>query len=50
MVLTNTLPEADVLARVRVRLIEPAERAVFDRLLRQEHYLQSSKLVGQSLR
>lgn len=50
MVFTNTLPEADVLSRVRVRLIEPAERAAFDRMLRQEHYLQSSRLLGQSLR
>ena len=50
MVFANLPPEAEVLSRVRVRLLEPSERAAFDRILRQEHYLQSSKLVGQSLR
>ena len=47
-----TLPqsEAAVLARVTVRLLPEPERAEFDRLLREEHYLQSSVLVGQSLR
>lgn len=46
----TALPEADVLARVTVRLIEPSERPAFDRLLRKEHYLHNSTLVGQALR
>src|SRR5436309_7901978 len=43
-------PEADVLRRVTVRLILPEERARFDALLEQEHYLKSARLGGQSLR
>ena len=38
------------LATVRVRLIEPAERARWDALMRQHHYLGLTALVGRSLR
>jgi hypothetical protein len=43
-------PESEVLRRVTVRLIVPEERDRFDQLLEQEHYLQSARLGGQSLR
>ncbi len=43
-------PEADLLAKVTVRLIVPAERERFDQLLEQRHYLHSARLGGQSLR
>jgi predicted transposase YbfD/YdcC len=41
--------ESEVLERVTVRLLAAHERPEFDRLLREEHYLHSSVLVGQSL-
>ena len=50
MILTLAPTESDVLDRVSVRLLCEPERPEFDRLLREEHYLQSSVLVGQSLR
>ena len=43
-------PESDLLRKVTVRLILPEERARFDQLLEQRHYLQSARLGGQSLR
>lgn len=47
---TNTKEsEPSVLAQVRVRLIEPAERDGWDELVEQKHYL-SSRLVGPTLR
>ena len=36
--------------RVTVRLLAPEERARYDQLLEQEHYLHSARLGGQSLR
>lgn len=50
MVLSCFQPEADVLGRVTVRLVHEDERTHFDRLLEEEHYLESSILVGESLR
>ena len=50
MVLCYLQSEADVLDRVTVRLVREDERARFDRLLEEEHYLESSILVGESLR
>ncbi len=50
--MTLHLPQSEtaVLDQVTVRLVEEAERPEFDRLLREEHYLHSSVLVGQALR
>lgn len=42
--------DAELLRRVRVRLIEPAERERFDELLVKEHYLHTATLVGEQLR
>ncbi|MSR64896.1 MAG: DUF4338 domain-containing protein, partial [Verrucomicrobiae bacterium] len=42
--------EQALLDGVTVRLIEPSERARFDRLLAQHHYLHSANLVGEQLR
>jgi hypothetical protein len=42
--------EQDILDRVTVRLIDREERAAFDELLVQEHYLKSAELVGEQLR
>jgi hypothetical protein len=42
--------EPGVLRRIWVRLLQPEERARFDELLEQRHYLKSSRLGGQSLR
>lgn len=50
MLLTDFRDEVDALERVTVRLICEAERAAFDRLLEEKHYLGDSTLVGQSLR
>ena len=50
MVLSYFQLEADVLGRVTVRLVREEERSRFDRLLEEEHYLESSILVGESLR
>jgi len=46
----NLADEPDVIKRVSVRLIEDAERARFDLLLEQKHYLCSAKMVGRTLR
>ena len=42
--------ETNVLARVTIRLLREEERSAFDYLLQEKHYLESSTLVGQSLR
>lgn len=46
----ETLPEAQILRRITVRLILPQERERFDHLLVEQHYLHSARLGGQSLR
>jgi hypothetical protein len=43
-------PESDVLRRVTVRLIRDDEKAQFDQLLQDRHYLHSAILAGQNLR
>jgi len=43
-------PESEVLRRVTVRLIRDDEKARFDQLLEDLHYLQSATLAGQNLR
>jgi hypothetical protein len=50
MVLTKSAPEVDVLAQVTVRLLAEAEVGQFNFYLEREHYLQSSRFAGQSLR
>jgi hypothetical protein len=42
--------EEDVLSRVNVRLVGEEERAEYDRLLEERHYLESARLSGQTLR
>jgi len=42
--------DADVLARVKVRLIVPEEKARWDGLIRERHYLGNAHLVGRQLR
>src|SRR5437773_8263929 len=42
--------EAELLRKVTVRLLSSAERERFDELLEKEHYLQSARLGGPSLR
>ena len=46
----TTAPEGEFLRQVSVRLIRAEERERFDQLLETEHYLQSARLGGQSLR
>ena len=46
----KTTAEPGVLRRISVRLLQTEERARFDQLLEQRHYLHSSRLGGQSLR
>jgi hypothetical protein len=43
-------PETEVLSRITVRLLREDERPEFDRCLREEHYLHSATLAGQTLR
>lgn len=50
MVLANFATESDVLKRVTVRLLREDELGQFSYYLREEHYLESSTLVGQWLR
>jgi hypothetical protein len=50
MFLTNATTESDVLARITVRLVRDDEIGQFNYYLEQEHYLESSRLVGQWLR
>ena len=46
----NSPTEAELLKRVRVRLIEPHEREEFDRRLEADHYLHQPALYGPVLR
>ena len=50
MNLDDSRSERDLLDRLVVRLMRPDERLMFDRHLEEDHYLQSSVLVGQALR
>ena len=50
MVLANARMESDFLDRVTVRLLREDERGQFNYYLEQEHYLESSILVGEWLR
>ena len=50
MVLANLGTESDVLDRVTVRLLRDDELGPFNYYLQKEHYLESSRLAGQSLR
>ena len=50
MVLDLSKGEPAVLDRVAVRLLREQERCEFDWRLEEQHYLESSRLVGQSLR
>jgi hypothetical protein len=50
MVLPNVATESDVLDRVAVRLVAESEVGQFNYYLQEEHYLESSRLAGQSLR
>jgi hypothetical protein len=50
MVLPNVATESDVLDRVTVRLVAESEVGQFNYYLQEEHYLESSRLAGQSLR
>lgn len=50
MVCVNVAPEVDVLRRVTVRLLAGHEVGQFNFYLEREHYLESSRLAGQSLR
>lgn len=42
--------DAKLLARVTIRLIEPAEKAQWDDLMCERHYLKNANLVGRQLR
>jgi hypothetical protein len=42
--------EPEILKRVTVRLLRDEERALFDALLEQKHYLCSARMVGRTLR
>ena len=42
--------DAEVLAKVSVRLIEPEEKARWDQLITERHYLKNAHLVGRQLR
>ena len=46
----NFSDEPDILKRVTVRLVDEADRARFDTLLEQKHYLSSARMVGRTLR
>jgi hypothetical protein len=46
----NFADEPKILKRVTVRPVEDAERARFDGLLEEKHYLSSARMVGRSLR
>ena len=50
MILANVRTESEVLDRVTVRLLREDERSQFDYYLQEEHYLESSRLVGEWLR
>ena len=42
--------DGEVLARVSVRLIDPGEKAAWDQLITERHYLKNAHLVGRQLR
>lgn len=46
----NLTPEPEILKRVMVRLLREEERARFDKVLEQKHYLCSAQMVGRTLR
>jgi len=46
----NFADEPQILKRVTVRLLRDDERARFDKLLEQKHYLSSARMVGKTLR
>jgi len=46
----NFADEPQILKRVTVRLLRDDERARFDELLEQKHYLCSDQMVGRTLR
>ena len=46
----KSAPECEYLRKVSLRLLGPDERARFDSLLETQHYLQSARVGGQSLR
>jgi hypothetical protein len=50
MILPKVASEGEVLDRVTVRLVTEDEKGRFDYHLQEDHYLESSRLVGQSLR
>ncbi len=50
MVLPNGATESDILDQVIVRLVAESEVGQFNYYLQEEHYLESSRLAGQSLR
>ena len=50
MLLANVRSESDVLDRVTVRLVPEDELSRFNSHLQEEHYLESSLLVGEWLR
>ena len=50
MKLPAGLSESDVVKRVTVRLVMDQERAEFDRLLEEKHYVHESRLTGETLR
>lgn len=50
MVLTERVPEVDFLRQVTVRLVADVEVGQFNYYLERAHYLESSRLAGQSLR
>jgi hypothetical protein len=50
MVLANARTESDVLDRITVRLLREDEHGQFNYYLQTHHYLESSRLAGQSLR
>jgi hypothetical protein len=50
MKLHKTATEPEILKRVTVRLLREEERALFDAMLEQKHYLCSAQMVGRTLR
>lgn len=42
--------DADILSRVSVRLIGSSEKAAWDALITERHYLKNAHLVGRQLR
>lgn len=46
----NHEDESTIVRRVQVRLLTEAERPEFDRMIEEQHYLQSARLAGQTLR